>query len=523
METFALKTRARFFQLALRQMSYTNYTAIADIIDNSIEPYVGARNVYVNLTKTDDRKSVKEIIVADDGCGMDDETLRMAMSLGSDTGKTSEDNLGKYGTGFKAASYSIGRELSVYARVPGGELLKAMCNLDEISDDGEIIVHMDSIIEGTSEFTFFTENTKCDHGTVVIVSKLDNLQNKDYYGFENTLTKQLRILFNKYIEANIQKFYVNGKKLTFFDLIGDKSGLGTELLDKGEFKHNGATISWKAWYLPKLVQKGEFKDFLGRSMANQGMYLYRQNRLVGKGLDLGMCHKNDAWANGFRFELFMDGNSDKLFSTTFTKMIDERGATSIEQSFYNKLETIVSPLVKQCMQRQRKNDGSDKKIPEGDEKIFDQATEMMNRNILLSTKARIGLNKNTQEHTEKHDTTAHKPKTGGKPKPKQNTSKSKICKWFGGYEYVDESPFSFMYNIAVREAKAYVQININHPFYTEMFCHLNDESKYRISAILSCKYLALQDCGYWTDESARKIVDNCDEHFAEAVRLAFHE
>ena len=60
---------------ALRQLGYTNYTAIADIIDNSIEGEVGSKNVFIDLIKCEeDKTTFSDILISDDGCGMDEET-----------------------------------------------------------------------------------------------------------------------------------------------------------------------------------------------------------------------------------------------------------------------------------------------------------------------------------------------------------------------------------------------------------------------------------------------------------------
>lgn len=116
--------------------------------------------------------------------------------------------------------------------------------------------------------------------------------------------------------------------------------MGTELIDEGDFTYNNSVINWKGWYIPKSVQDAEFDNGFGRTNSDAGIYVYRQMRLVGGGLDLGMCQKTGHWTNGFRFELFMDGSADKIFGTTFTKMITERDKSGIEQGFYDKLKQL---------------------------------------------------------------------------------------------------------------------------------------------------------------------------------------
>ena len=150
-KNFPFEVRAKFIRDALRQLNYTNYTAIADIVDNSLEPDVESENIYIKLVKAEDKKTVGQIVISDDGCGMDEETLCMAMSLGSETGKNKDFSLGCYGAGLKTASISIGTRLSVYSKTENGELFVATLDLDDITNDGKLNVRLESYAEGTKE------------------------------------------------------------------------------------------------------------------------------------------------------------------------------------------------------------------------------------------------------------------------------------------------------------------------------------------------------------------------------------
>ena len=512
-KNFPFEVRAKFIKDALRQLNYTNYTAIADIVDNSLEPNVESENIYIKLFKAEDKKTVKQIMIADDGCGMDEATLCMAMSLGSETGKSKDYNLGCYGAGLKTASISIGTKFSVYSKTEYGELFVATLDLDDISADGKLNVNMETYNDETDEAKFFAENTKSTHGTIVLISNLDRIQCKDFRGFEGTLTKQMRIFFNKYIESGVCKFYVNDKELTFFDTIGNKSGLNVELMDEGMFEYDGSRIEWRAWYLPKNIQDAEFDNFLGRTNENAGIYVYRQKRLVGKGLDLGLCSKSSHWTNGFRFELFMDGNADKLFGTTFAKMITEKDKSSIEQGFYDTLQPIVKPLANQCNKRQHKESEGDK-VSDDIKKSLIQTTERLNKNILLASSVKQkGKNEKRDEHKEKNP--------NPKPQVNPNPTRKRSGEWIGGFEFVSEGQFGFMYDIDMRGGKAYVLINQDHAFYEKVFKNLDEDSRYNISAFLACEYQAKQKSDYWDNNDAQKFIKNYKDAYGEAVRRAF--
>lgn len=110
-----LKVNKKFIELALRNSGYSNYSAIADVLDNSLENDVDAKNVNIVIGHQKGTSKVTDISIIDDGIGMPIETLEEAMSLGSETGKD-EETLGMYGTGLKAASLSMGRRFSVFTK-----------------------------------------------------------------------------------------------------------------------------------------------------------------------------------------------------------------------------------------------------------------------------------------------------------------------------------------------------------------------------------------------------------------------
>ena len=70
METNSIMVRDSFVVNALRNCGYNNYAAIADIIDNSIEPNVNASKVEITLETAGRGEPISTIVIADDGSGM---------------------------------------------------------------------------------------------------------------------------------------------------------------------------------------------------------------------------------------------------------------------------------------------------------------------------------------------------------------------------------------------------------------------------------------------------------------------
>src|SRR5260370_25946611 len=112
---------------SLRCLGYDNSHAISDIVDNSVD--AGAKNIRV-IVRTS--KGAPEIVVADDGLGMDEEILDQAIRLGSLVEKDASNDLGRFGMGLCTASLSICRQTTVLTKTVEGELLKEVKDVDEV-------------------------------------------------------------------------------------------------------------------------------------------------------------------------------------------------------------------------------------------------------------------------------------------------------------------------------------------------------------------------------------------------------
>lgn len=91
---------ARYVE-ALSSQGYGFETAVADLVDNSID--AGAEDVVIHFLRDGDH--LVSLLVVDDGRGMDETALDVAMTVGGRR-NYAVDSLGMFGTGLKAASLS---------------------------------------------------------------------------------------------------------------------------------------------------------------------------------------------------------------------------------------------------------------------------------------------------------------------------------------------------------------------------------------------------------------------------------
>ena len=126
----ANKPTADVLMNSMRAMGYSFEAAIADIVDNSVSAQ--ARNIVLRFPID---PSDCCVAVCDDGIGMNKKELLDAMKYGSQlkSANRSEDDLGRFGLGMKAASLSQCRRLTVASK-KDGKLSAYIWDLDIIEE-----------------------------------------------------------------------------------------------------------------------------------------------------------------------------------------------------------------------------------------------------------------------------------------------------------------------------------------------------------------------------------------------------
>lgn len=101
---------ARYME-ALSSQGYGFEVAIADLVDNSID--AGAKDVVIHFLRDGDQ--LVSLLIIDDGEGMTDEGLDVAMTVGGRR-NYGRQALGMFGTGLKSASLSHASAVTVVSK-----------------------------------------------------------------------------------------------------------------------------------------------------------------------------------------------------------------------------------------------------------------------------------------------------------------------------------------------------------------------------------------------------------------------
>lgn len=279
----------------LRDTGYDFNTAIADIVDNSIA--AGATNVEIRLGV--DIAGLTAVSIADNGIGMDRAGLVNAMRYGS-ARRPDPSSLGKFGLGLKTASTAFCRKLVVTTKPSGtGPALEASWDLDDLERLGSWSLSVGSATpERASTLNSISVGAS---GTVVVWEKIDRLlaDYRDPVGaprraafrrLEAALRDHLGVVYQRFLDPGDQRapnlaIHLNGQPVAPWDPFCTRVNPIPAVaknqqvaLPSGE----STTFQLRAFILPRREEfpTPELRDDAKISNDRQGIYIYRENRLI---------------------------------------------------------------------------------------------------------------------------------------------------------------------------------------------------------------------------------------------------
>jgi len=283
----------------LRAFGYHLETSIADIIDNSV--FAEAKNVWIDCTWNGETSTIS---IRDDGRGMTEDALKIAMKPGSKNPLQERDakDLGRFGLGLKTASFSQCRRLTVGSKAKGNESFIRYWDLDYVNYCGEW-----RLAKPNKEniHPVFSELGPMRSGTIVLWEKIDrmtkgtdadNKKHQDHF-FEqlDVLKSHLAMVFHRFLEkSNGLNIFLNGKEIKPWDPFL-RNHPSTQPLPLEQIDYCGEKISIKPFVLPhrsKLDDKSfELAGGPGGWNERQGFYIYRNERLIVPGDWLGLVFR----------------------------------------------------------------------------------------------------------------------------------------------------------------------------------------------------------------------------------------
>lgn len=287
---------------SFRDIGYDLPRAVADIVDNSIA---------ANATRVDVTLQFKGpetwIRIADDGDGMDADTLLEGMRYGSER-DYGDDDLGRFGFGLKTASTSQCQRLTVASRSAdedrvGSTKVEIRClDLAHIEETNRWEVLVPDAQDAPDHLL---DPIRSGPGTVVLWENLDRvLGYRDPFGvwarrrmleLAEEVDEHLAMVFHRFLAGEVEgrnlTIRVNGSEVQAWDPFC-RHEAGTTELSTSDLRITSTdglgVVSVRSFVLP---HQNQFSDQTAWRRASgpakwnrqQGLYIFRANRLIQPG------------------------------------------------------------------------------------------------------------------------------------------------------------------------------------------------------------------------------------------------
>jgi hypothetical protein len=285
---------------SMRAYGYSVSAAVADLIDNSIT--ANAKNVWLTFHWAGSESWAR---ITDDGDGMNEEELREAMRLGSMSplSKRSAGDLGRFGLGLKTASFSQCRRLTVMSKTAKDPTAVRRWDLDYLaSNQSAEWKLLTTGHEGSRSRLVFHDSI--GRGTVVLWEVMDRIvgeadaENADdkahFLDVLAELERNLGMLFHRFLSGKRPRLriFLNKQLVSAWDpFLENHSATQPFPVDPVKVGKHG-TITVRGYVLPHKDKLGDEQHAAASGPAGwnaqQGFYVYRNDRLIVPGSWLGL-------------------------------------------------------------------------------------------------------------------------------------------------------------------------------------------------------------------------------------------
>lgn len=507
------KPNADILLPSLRQSGYTLETAIGDLVDNPLD--AGADTIVISLDVNDKDWAVS---VADNGSGMDWNTLDQMMRLGSRTNHDLETDLGAFGLGSTTASLSLGRRQYVLTRVMEGKLLSAATDLDEIIKSRQFGKHLSEANQMELELfcqTFLRWNLEVPiTGTIVTISKCDKIERQRLPDAIKSIKKYIGETFRHFIWAG-KKFLVNGEVVDAIDPL-ERNNPQTHILIEDTIDYTYPAGHKRSGEIEKigviLIQLPDYgiernKD-LGYNQNNQGFYIMRNRREIVPHtmLKLDKLTKHPG-LNLFRGEIFFPATMDIDLGVSFLKSSWDIKPT---QSLKDKISQFIAPYARQARRSYNKSISySDQQISSEEAvKVIKQRSAFLRKPQTIIEKREEKQNELNVEKTDSNSDRSREPRF-----PKIQKAGADLAV----FEVKDLGLSSPFFEANLEGKKIVITYNGQHPFYNRFML----ENRNNLSIINGIHYLVYSMASAELmsfDEDEAKFISTLRENYSFNLR-----
>jgi hypothetical protein len=309
---------ARNFVLATRDSGYKGTAhAVAEFVDNSLQ--AGARSIAIDVLASQDEEYPVELLVTDDGMGMDANELAAALTFGGSSRFGDRSSLGRYGMGLPNGALSRARRVEVFTW-RRSRVFTTHLDIDEIVADGGATL---PAIQATSRPRFVP---RTPHGTLVRLLRCDRLEYKRMSALVKRLHRELGRIYRRFLEQGLS-LEVNGRRVTAYDPLfvtshnrGSARRFGDALVyrlgpgGEGRVEVRFSELPIERWH----DLSSEEKRRVGITNA-PCVSVMRANREIDRGWFFMGAKRRENYDDWWRCEVSFDPSLDELFGITHAK------------------------------------------------------------------------------------------------------------------------------------------------------------------------------------------------------------
>lgn len=315
----------KFIQ-ATRDSGYKGTSsAISELVDNALQ--AGAKTISILVRDAEGPgQDGLDVLIMDDGRGMDAETIRHALRFGGSTRFNDREGLGRYGMGLPNSSLSQACRVTVYSWQDSGKVYSSYLDVDEIAAGAMAEVPESRISEPPIALP-------SSSGTLVAWTKCDRLDQRRISTLEKKLATSLGRRFRYFIWKGVA-IKINGTSIEAVDplYLNPKSKFtGAKVYGEPlEYKISSDPSNPKAVTGRVRVTFSELPVHEWHGLSNEekqsrgvskgaGVSLVRAGREVDYGWFFLPGKRRENYDDWWRCEIQFEASLDEAFGITHTK------------------------------------------------------------------------------------------------------------------------------------------------------------------------------------------------------------
>jgi len=361
------------------------------------------------------------------------------------------------------------------------------------------------------QYSEFKRETGSEIGTVITITKLDRITNANITVFKDILKSKLGLFYKYFIDELNINLFVNNEFVKSIDPMLRKETYSTCLTENEKFEYNGSEFKFSVYNIEFVSQS--LSNEVNRSSAYSGMYIYRNNRLVGSSLDLGIVGKvGDGHLNGLRIELFCSGDSDNLFGSTFNKIIHEKDKNELDQGFRDMCKSKLRGYIK-TVKNFEDSKTANEKISEDVKSEMAEIVKSINKNPFIGIKKERGKNEHKDiipDEKEKKEPVEDKVKNKFAPRKREDK--------FADYRFTKLGENGLIFKSVKEHGLYIIEINQEHPFWMKFLNNASLQTKDVIIKLLFSLGVSLEETEYYNNPEKEDLLNEYYIKVSERLR-----